>query len=335
MVCNRNRCWFSKIKLLMSVILSIKNVIHIAALICAVVNVQGQGKKVVVAQDGSADFHSIQAAVNSMPDHSQVRLTIEVRNGIYHEKLVIPSWKTNISLKGEDKEKTIISWDDYSGKDKHNTFTSYTVLVQGNDFHADNITFENSAGAAVAQAVALHVEADRCVFRNCRIIANQDTLYTGVDNSRQYYVDCYIEGTTDFIFGPATAVFERCHVHGKKNSYITAASTPQHRKFGYVFRDCKITTSPEVQKLYLGRPWRPFAKTVFLNCDLSESILPEGWHNWSKPEAEKTTFYAEYNSTGRGANKSARASWSHQLTDAEAKEYTLKNIFGDWNVAGN
>jgi pectinesterase len=319
----------------MSVNLTMKRTILILMLVAANVTLMGQGKKVVVAQDGSADFVTIQAAVNSMPDHSQIRLTIEIKNGIYREKLVIPSWKTKITLVGEDKDKTIITWDDYSGKDKHNTFTSYTVLVQGNDFHADNVTFENSAGPAVAQAVALHVEADRCIFRNCRIIANQDTLYTGVDNSRQYYVDCYIEGTTDFIFGPATAVFSRCHIHGKKNSYITAASTPQHKDFGYVFMDCKITTSPETKRLYLGRPWRPFAKTVFLNCALSEGILPEGWHNWSKPDAEKTSFYAEYNSTGKGANKSARVPWSHQLTDKEAREYTLENIFGDWTVAEN
>lgn len=295
-----------------------------------------QGKRVTVAQDGSGDFQTIQAAVNAMPDHSQSRLTIIVKNGAYSEKLVIPSWKTKITLIGEDKDKTIITWNDYSGKEvngvKLSTFTSYTVLVQGNDFHAENITFENSAGTGVGQAVALHVEADRCIFKNCKLIANQDTLYTGVDNSRQYYVDCYIEGTTDFIFGPATVLFQNCHIHGKKNSYITAASTPQGHRFGYVFKDCKITTSPETTKLYLGRPWRPFAKTVFMNCELPESILPEGWHNWSKPDAEKTSFYAEYRSTGKGASAATRVPWSHQLSDEEAKTFTLENIFGDWNV---
>ena len=296
------------------------------------VTLHAQGKKVVVAQDGSGDYQTIQSAVNAMPDHSQVRLTILVKPGTYKEKLVIPSWKTKITLMGEDKDNTIITWNDHSGKGNHNTFTSYTVLVQGNDFHAENITFENSAGRDAGQAVALHVEADRCVFRNCRIIANQDTLYTGVDNSRQYYVDCYIEGTTDFIFGPATAMFENCHIHCKKNSYITAASTPEHQCFGYVFKNCKITTSHEVTKLYLGRPWRPFAKTVFLNCDLSGNILPAGWHNWNKPDAEKTSFYAEYNSTGEGARPAERVHWSHQLTDDQAGEYTLENIFGNWDA---
>ncbi len=290
-----------------------------------------QDKKVTVALDGSGDYQTIQAAVNAMPDHSQVRLTILLKPGVYREKLVIPSWKTKIALVGENAEKTIIVWDDYSGKDNRNTFTTYTVLVQGNDFFAENIAFENSAGPTVAQAVALHVEGDRCVFRKCRLIANQDTLYTGVDNSRQYYIDCYIEGTTDFIFGPATVVFERCHIHGKKNSYVTAASTPEHQRFGYVFKDCKITASSEVQRLYLGRPWRPYAKTVFMNCELSEKILPEGWHNWNKPDAERTSFYAEYKSTGKGANPSARVPWSHQLTDVQAAEYTLSNIFGGWN----
>lgn len=288
-------------------------------------------KKVTVAQDGTGDFTTIQAAVNSMPDHSQARLTIFVRSGVYKEKLVIHSWKTNITLIGEDKMTTVITWDDHSGKGSINTFTSYTVLVQGNDFHAENITFENSAGRDVGQAVALHVEADRCIFTNCRIVANQDTLYTGVDNSRQYYKDCYIEGTTDFIFGPATAVFENCIIHCKKNSYITAASTPQHQPFGYVFLGCTINASPDATQVYLGRPWRPFAKTVFIQCNLGDHILPEGWHNWNKPDAEKTSFYAEYKSRGEGADPQARVAWSHQLTDEQVKEYTLAKIFGNWN----
>lgn len=313
-----------------------RRLIAILIFVATCFTLNAQGKKVTVAQDGTGDFQTIQAAVNAMPDHSLYRLTITVKNGTYSEKLVIPSWKTKITLIGEDKDKTIITWNDYSGKEvngvKLSTFTSYTVLVQGNDFRAENITFENSAGTGVGQAVALHVEADRCIFKNCKLLANQDTLYTGVDNSRQYYVDCYIEGTTDFIFGPATVLFQNCHIHGKKDSYITAASTPEGHRFGYVFKDCKITTSAETTKLYLGRPWRPYAKTVFMNCDLPEGILPEGWHNWSKPDAEKTSFYAEYKSTGKGASVATRVPWSHQVSDEEAKTFTLENIFGDWNV---
>jgi pectinesterase len=290
-----------------------------------------QVREVVVAQDGSGNFTTIQAAVNAMPDHAQGQLIIHVKKGLYREKLVIPSWKTRIVLLGEDAMNTIISWDDHSGKGSINTFTSYTVLVQGNDFRAENITFENTAGRDVGQAVALHVEADRCVFVNCRMVANQDTLYTGVDNSRQYYLNCYIEGTTDFIFGPATAVFDRCTIHCKKNSYITAASTPPHQRFGYVFLNNTITASSDTLKVYLGRPWRPYAKTVFIRCTLGKHILPEGWHNWNKPDAEKTTFYAEYESTGPGANPKARVLWSHQLTEAALGEYTLPVIFGNWN----
>lgn len=293
----------------------------------------GQASRIVVAQDGSGDFTTIAAAVTSRPDHSQTRIVIFIRNGVYREKLVIPSWKTNITLQGEDKEKTIITYDDYSGKAGLNTFTSYTMLVQGNDFRAENLTIENAAGPNVAQAVALHVEADRCVFRNCRLIANQDTLYLGVDNSRQYFVDCYIEGTTDFIFGPATSVFQHCTIHCKKNSYITAASTTQGKEFGLVFFDCTITHSDGADRVYLGRPWRPYAKTVFIRCDLGDHILPEGWHNWNKPDAEKTSYYGEYQSSGKGGSVNARVSWSHQLTDTEVSRYTLANIFGGWDPA--
>jgi pectinesterase len=146
----------------------------------------------------------------------------------------------------------------------------------------------------------------------------------------QYYLRCYIEGTTDFIFGPSTALFEQCHIHGKKNSYITAASTLGDRRFGYVFLQCVVTTAPDVDRLFLGRPWRPFAKTVFLHCDLPEAIAPEGWHNWNKPEAERTSFYGEYKSIGKGAQASARVTWSHQLTDDQARQYAKEKIFGDW-----
>ncbi|WP_267290941.1 pectinesterase family protein [Parachryseolinea silvisoli] len=310
-----------------------RKLVLVFGMLIAVLLLHAQQQVVSVAQDGTGNFRTIQEAVNASANHSQTRIVILVKKGTYNEKLVIPSWKTNIMLKGEDKEHTIIIWNDYSGKGEINTFTSYTVLVQGNDFRAENITFENSAGTGVGQAVALHVEADRCVFVNCKIVANQDTLYAGVDNSRQYYQNCYIEGTTDFIFGSATVVFDGCHIHGKKNSYITAASTPQRQRFGFVFRNCTITTSPETTKLYLGRPWRPYAKTVFIECNLSASILPEGWHNWSKPDAEGTSFYAEYKSTGAGASPTTRAPWSHQLTAAEVNVYTLENIFGDWKAA--
>lgn len=302
-----------------------------------------------VAQDGSGNFKTIQEAVNAVRDLSQKQVVIHIKKGIYHEKLVIPSWKTKISLIGEDKENTIITNNDYSGKanpggkdafgkDKFTTYTSYTVLVQGNDFTAENLTIENTSGR-VGQAVALHVEGDRCAFINCKLLGNQDTLYTATENSRQYYKDCYIEGTTDFIFGEATCVFQSCIIKSLVNSYVTAAATTPRQKFGYVFFDCKLIADTGAKKVFLGRPWRAYAKTVFIRTEMGNHIIPEGWNPWKGdamfPDKEKTAYYAEYQSKGPGANTRSRVSWSHRLTAAEAKEYTLENIFGRkqvWNL---
>ena len=279
-----------------------------------------------VAKDGSGDFKTIQEAVMAVRDWSEVQVPIYIKKGVYKEKLVIPSQKTRITLIGENSAETIITYDDYSGKNGLTTYTSYTVLVKGNEFKAENLTFENSAGS-VGQAVALHVEADKVIIKKCRILGNQDTLFPSTDTSRQYYVDCYIEGTTDFIFGAATAVFENCTIHSKKNSYITAASTIKDKPYGFVFLNCKLTASESAQKVYLGRPWRANAKTVFINTAMGKHILPEGWHVWNNNDNHKTTFYAEYGSTGQGFVKDSRVSWSKQLTKKEAKQYTLKNIF--------
>ncbi|MFD0941626.1 pectinesterase family protein [Pedobacter boryungensis] len=283
-------------------------------------------KSFTVAKDGSGDFKTIQEAVNAVRDLSEVQVPIYIKKGIYKEKLVVPAQKSKISLIGEDKNQTIITFDDYSGKNGINTYTSHSVLIQGNDFKAENLTFENSAGP-VGQAVALHVEADRVIIKNCRILGNQDTLFPSVDTSRQYYVDCYIEGTTDFIFGAATVVFEHCHIHSKKNSYITAASTTQAQPYGFVFLDCKLTADLEFQKVYLGRPWRPYAKTVFIRTEMGAHILPEGWHVWNENKNHETTFYGEYGSFGPGFVKESRVNWSKQLTKKEVKQYTLTNIF--------
>lgn len=224
----------------------------------------------------------------------------------------------------------VITYNDFSGKldssgKKFSTFTSHTCLVAGNNIEFDNVTFVNSAGQ-VGQAVALHVEGDRCVFRNCKIIGNQDTLFASGENSRQYYDRCYIEGTTDFIFGAATAVFQRCTIKSKKNSYVTAASTPASHQYGYVFLNCRLVADTPATKVYLGRPWRLYAATAFINCELGAHILPEGWHNWSKPEAEKTARYAEFKSYGPGANPAARVPWSRQLTEEEAAAATAENV---------
>jgi len=290
-----------------------------------------------VAQDGSGDFKTIQEAVNAVRDLSQAKVTINIKKGVYHEKLVIPSWKIKISLVGEDKANTIITNDDYSGKavpqgkdafgkNKFTTYTTYTVLVQGDDFTAENLTIENSSGR-VGQAVALHVEGDRCKITNCILLGNQDTLYTATEKSRQYYKDCFIQGTTDFIFGEATAVFDHCTIKSLTNSFVTAASTTPRQQFGFVFFDCKLIADTSVKKVHLGRPWRPHAKVVYIRTTMGPHIVPVAWDNWRNPENEKTAFFAEYQSSGPGANTSGRAPWSHQLTAKEAKQYTLKNIF--------
>lgn len=296
--------------------------------------------QLTVAQDGSGNYKTIQEAVNAVRDLGQWRVTIHIKKGIYHEKLVIPSWKTKISLIGESAESTIITNSDYSGKAvpggkdafgnaKMSTYTSYTVLVQGSDFIAENLTIENAAGR-VGQAVALHVEADRCVIKICRLLGNQDTLYAATGNSRQLYEDCYIEGTTDFLFGEATVVFNRCTIKSLLNSYITAAATPQGQAFGFVLFNCKLISDSAAAKVFLGRPWRPYAKTVFINTEMGSHIVPQGWNPWKGdamfPDKEKTTYYAEYQNTGPGAKTGERVSWSKQLTAREAKQYTVKNV---------
>jgi pectinesterase len=288
----------------------------------------------VVSQDGRGDFTTIQDVLRACKAFADGRITIHIKPGIYNEKIEVYSWLVKISLIGEDAETTQIIYNDYSGKENINTFTSYTAKIMGNDFYAENITFANTAGS-VGQAVALHVEGDRCIYRNCRFIGNQDTIYTGGEHSRQYFDTCYIEGTTDFIFGAATTVFKDCHILSKKNSYITAASTTQGNAYGYVFINCVLKALPEVTKVYLGRPWRIYAKTVFIDCDMGAHILPAGWHDWNKPEARNTTYYGEYASKGDGGDTRHRVAWSHQLTREEVQHYSVEEILKGsegWNA---
>jgi pectinesterase len=280
-----------------------------------------------VSKDTSdGDFTSIQEAVNSCKSFPDVRITIFVKKGTYKEKVEINSWNTRITLLGEDKDSTIITWNDAAGRKKNGTFWTYTMKVMGNDFRMKNITVENTAGQ-VGQAVALHVEADRVVIKNCKLLGNQDTLYAAGENARQLYDSCYIDGTTDYIFGPGTAVFRNCTLHSKKNSYITAASTPERLKFGYVFFNCKLTFDEDVTSVYLGRPWRKYAQTVFIQCDLGNKINARGWKEWSNKDMHSTTYYAEYQCVGTSADRSGRIEWSHELSDNEATAYTIENIF--------
>jgi len=285
--------------------------------------------KLVVAQDGTGDYTTIQQAVDDAKAFPDQRITVFVKNGIYREKVKIHSWNTNLSLIGEDKEKTIITYDDYFSKidrGRNSTFFTWTLLVEGDDFIMENITVANSAGE-VGQAVALHIEADRCVIKNCEIRGNQDTLYLSGERNRQYFNSCLIEGTTDFIFGSATAVFDDCTIFCKKDSYITAASTPEGVEYGFVFRNCKVQASEGVTEVYLGRPWRAYAKTVFINCYLGDFIAPEGWHSWNNDEKKNTVYYAEYENSGTGARTSKRVKWSHTLTEKQSQNYSPDNIF--------
>lgn len=302
------------------------------------VQAQEPYRRIVVAQDGSGDFSQIQEAINSVRDLGPNYVQFYIKNGTYQENIEIPSWKHMLTFIGESREKTIITGNNYSGKmmpegSKFSTFTSHTILVEGDDIHFKNLTMQNT-WCEKGQAVALHVEGDRFIAENCTILGCQDTIYTANEGSRQYYLNCYIEGTTDFIFGEATAVFKDCEIHSLKDSYITAAATPQNQEYGYVFFKAKLTAKNEVKEVYLGRPWRPFAKTVFIDTEMGKHILPEGWYHWPGdkmfPDKEKTTYYAEYNSKGEGANAKARIGWSYQLTTDEVKKYTLENIFKDW-----
>lgn len=332
-----------------------KKLLSLLFLFCCLISLQLKGQsnatypaELTVAQDGSGNYQTIQEAVNSVRDLSQKQVIIHIKKGTYHEKLVIPSWKTRISLVGDDAQNTIITNDDFSGKpypggkdalgkDKFSTYTSYTVLVQGNDFTAENLTIQNTSGR-VGQAVALHIESDRCIIKNCHILGNQDTLYAATERSRQFYLGCYIEGTTDFIFGEATAVFEQCTIKSLTNSYVTAAATSPRQLFGFVFLECKFIADTSAKRVYLGRPWRPYAKTVIIDCELGGHILAAGWDPWKGdnmfPDKELTTYYAEYGNTGAGANTTGRVVWAKQLSFKEAKRYTISNILSGvdkWN----
>lgn len=288
---------------------------------------------IVVSRDGTGNFRTLQEAIESARAFMDYTVTIYVRNGVYKEKVIVPSWVENIDIIGEDRDKTIITYDDHANINKMGTFRTYTVKVEGSDITFKNLTIENNA-AQLGQAVALHTEGDRLKFINCRILGNQDTIYTGAKFTRLYFKDCYIDGTTDFIFGPSTALFEDCIIHSKRNSYVTAASTPKEAKYGYVFKHCKLTAEPGVDKVYLGRPWRPYAYTLFIECELGKHIVLAGWHNWGKQSNEETARYMEYKNTGEGANASERVAWSKQLIKKEAEAVTVDAIFrtqSNWN----
>ena len=282
---------------------------------------------IIVDRAGKGHFRTIQQAIDSVRAFNPAgTVTIYIKKGFYKEKLQIPTHVCNLHIVGEDRDKTIINYDDHANINKMGTFKTSTLKICGNDILMENITVENSA-AQLGQAVALHVEGDRITFRNCRFLGNQDTIYAGRENSRQLFENCYIEGTTDFIFGPSTAWFEACTIHCKRNSYITAANTPLSIEYGFIFNNCTITLADSVNAMYLGRPWRAYAMTVFMNCKLPKGIQPAGWENWKNPENEKTARYAEYNNTGDGATTDQRVKWAKLLTRKEASKITMEDVF--------
>jgi len=289
--------------------------------------------EMTVAQDGSGDYASIQAAIDATKCYPYERITINIKPGVYQEKVEVYAWNTQVSLIGEDRNTTIITHDDYFdriNKGRNSTFHTYTLKVAGDDFHAENLTVVNSAGP-VGQAVALHVEADRASFDNISIKGWQDTLYVAGEGQRSYFNNCYIEGSIDFIFGGGTALFEQCEIKSLSDAYITAASTPANQDYGFVFKNSSFTAASDVDAVYLGRPWRKYAKTVFIDSELGAHILPAGWHNWDREENEATVFYAEYNNSGAGAVINNRVSWSHQLRKKQLRAYANEKILNGWD----
>jgi pectinesterase len=303
------------------------------ALLFASVTVFAQ-TNLFVAADGSAQFNSVQSAIMAVPMGTRENpVVIHIAPGTYTELIYIQREKRFFKLVGQNPTNTILTFNlnanmtNVDGK-TIGTFKTPSTTIDADDFTSENLTFANSAGP-VGQALAIRVDGDRAAFRNCRFLGWQDTIL--INRGRQYFENCYVEGHVDFIFGAATAWFEKCRVHCLRDGYLTAASTPVDVPFGYVFNRCQITGEPGV-KSYLGRPWRPYASTIFLNCDLGEVIKPEGWNDWKKPH--EPIRYAEFNSTGAGANVSNRVDWARQLSADDAKKITVEKVLGGgdgWN----
>jgi pectinesterase len=298
---------------------------------------KGAPIELIVAADGSAKYKTVQEAVMAVPaGTADSPVIIRIKPGTYKELVYVQREKRFFKLIGEDASKTVITYDlnaNLKGQDGKpiGTFRTPTVQIDADDFTAENITFENAAGP-VGQALAVRVDGDRVVFRNCRFLGWQDTNF--INRGRQYFENCYITGHVDFIFGGATAFFERCHIHALKDGYLTAASTPDNAPFGFVFSHCKVTgETPEV-KTYLGRPWRAYSAVTFIETEMSGNVRPEGWHNWNFPEREKTARYAEYGSTGAGARPEARVAWARRLTKSDVKNITPEKVLAGhdgWN----
>jgi pectinesterase len=305
--------------------------------LCAIA-LRAEQAAIVVAADGSGDFKTVQSAIDAIPDENAESRLIVIKPGAYKEQVLINPGKPFITLRGDDKDarKTILTFDRYAtiedpqapGK-RVGAPGSETVSIQADNFTAENITFENSAGR-VAAAMAVRATGDKQIFRNCRFLGWQDTLC--LVGKRIYFRDCYAEGRVDFIFGSATAVFEKCHLHATDGGVIAAASTKPETPFGLVFLKCRVTCKED--RSYLGAPWQAGAAIAFIECELGENLWPQGWTEWRGTEHHKTARFVEYKNTGPGANPPKRPAWTRQLSDAEARSYTVENILSGtdrWN----
>ena len=297
------------------------------------------GLVMTVAADGSGDYLTVQAALDAVPLNNVKPVTIFIRRGVYREKLRLDSSKNFVTLLGEDEWNTILTYDDHPGMrlltgDSVNTRNSHSFLVKADDFTARRLTIRNDAGFSAGQAVALEVQGDRARIEECRIVGNQDVLFLNSARSRVCFRYCDIEGTTDFIFGDATAWFDHCHIHSKKDSHVTAASTPADHPYGFVFYDCILTGDTSIHHASLGRPWRPYASVDYIRCYIGAHIRPEGWSDWNNNGSYKTARYGEYRDYGPGADTAARVPWVHQLTDEEAGRVGVRAVLGGWEPVG-
>lgn len=289
---------------------------------------------IVVDKSGKGDFTTVQDAINSVPDYRKSRTVILIKEGDYNEKIKIGPEKNNLSLIGEGNVK--LTYDDRASRhtrfgEEMGTSATASVFIYPDNFYAENIIFENPAGLNAGQAVACFLGGDKMFFKNCRFLGFQDTLYA-YSRGRQYFEECYLEGSVDFIFGSSTALFNRCEIHSNRaKGYLTAPSTPQDHKHGFVFYNCKLTADEGCDEVWLGRPWRPYGKTAFIKCDMGSHIRAEGWHNWRKPEREKTCTFVEYANHGAGSDTSARA-FGYVLQSLEG--YSFADILGDWIPEG-
>ncbi|MCI9845474.1 pectinesterase family protein [Flavobacterium pectinovorum] len=309
--------------------------------------------KIVVALDGSGDYTKIQNAVDAVSPGLKKRTIIYIKNGLYNtEKILVPDNKTNITFQGESRDKTIISYHIYDCKGGLNNKcpaedaakwsgqairTSASVTIQGDGFHAEDITFQNTAGA-VGQALAIYVTSDKNTFVNCNFLGYQDTVFLAKDKTRSYFKNCLIQGRTDYIYGGGIGYFDSCEIRSFGGGWITAPSTPKEQAYGFVFYKCKLTFSEksprekdDTQLVSLGRPWHNFPKVAWIKCNMGKEIHPVGWPtvwNMEYASTSKDLNLYEYKNTGSGADMSKRANWLglRELTSEEAVFYSAENV---------